>query len=377
VGACRRRVEVIEEIAFVIETDDFPFVVRRLQRYGGRTELLEASPDGAVYALAAGITLRLCVSSSRDWGRSLIAETGSEGHLKKLETVTGRMTSLYGKTAFTSETAFYHKFGLAYIEPELREGYDEIARAQRGTLPLLVTAEDIRGELHAHSTSSDGSHSVEHMAIAARDFGYEYIGITDHSQSLKIARGVPVEDLWKQIQYIDNLNARLAGIRVLKSAEVDILADGTLDYPDELLKELDYTVCSVHSRFGFGKQEQTERIIRAMDNRYFNILGHATGRLLLKRPGYDLDMDRIIDHARQNRCFFEINSSPDRLDLSASNARLASEAGVKIAISTDAHSTREYGTVGYGIDQARRAGLEPASVLNCLPWPSLEPLFRR
>ena len=200
VGACRRRVEVIEEIAFVIETDDFPSVVRRLQRYGGRTELLEASADGAVYALAAGITLRLRLCSSRDWGLCLIAETGSEGHLKKLETVTGKMTSLYGKAAFTSETAFYHKFGLAYIEPELREGYDEIERAQRGTLPLLVTVKDIRGELHAHSTSSDGSHSVEQMAIAARDFGYEYIGITDHSQSLKIARGVPVEDLWKQIQ---------------------------------------------------------------------------------------------------------------------------------------------------------------------------------
>ena len=253
VGACRRRVEVIEEIAFVIETDDFPSVVRRLQRYGGRTELLAASADGAVYALAAGITLRLRLCSSRDWGLCLIAETGSEGHLKKLEAVTGRMTSLYGKAAFTTETAFYHKFGLAYIEPELREGYDEIERAQRGTLPVLVTVKDIRGELHAHSTSSDGSHSIEQMAIAARDFGYEYIGITDHSQSLKIARGVPVEDLWKQIRYIDKLNSRLAGIRVLKSAEVDILADGTLDYPDELLKELDYTVCSVHSRFGFGK----------------------------------------------------------------------------------------------------------------------------
>jgi DNA polymerase (family 10) len=183
--------------------------------------------------------------------------------------------------------------------------------------------------------------------------------------------------MWKQIHYIDQLNSRLAGIRVLKSAEVDILTDGTLDYPDEILKELDYTVCSVHSRFGLSRREQTERILRAMDNRYFNILGHATGRLLLKRPGYDLDLDRIIDHAKQNGCFFEINSSPDRLDLSAENARLASEAGVKIAISTDAHSTREFGTVRYGIDQARRAGLEPPSVLNCLRWSSLEPLFRR
>jgi DNA polymerase (family 10) len=381
VGAYRRRVEVIEEIAFVIDTDDFPSVVKRLQSYGGRTELLSASSDCAVYALAAGVTLRLHLCSSSDWALALIAETGSETHMEKLEAVTGKLTSHYGRGIFPNETAYYREFGLEYIQPELREGHDEIERAQEGTLPPLVTLKDMRGELHAHSTSSDGSHSIEQMAVAARDFGYEYIGITDHSQSLKIARGVSVEDLCKQIRFIDKLNdkqnSRLAGIRVLKSAEVNILADGTLDYPDELLAELDYTVCSVHSRFGFGKQEQTERILRAMDNRYFNILGHATGRLLLKRPGYELDMDRIVHHAKQNGCFFEINSSPDRLDLSAENARLANEAGVKIAISTDAHSTRDFGTVRYGIDQARRAGLEPSSILNCLPWSLLERLFRR
>jgi DNA polymerase (family 10) len=158
---------------------------------------------------------------------------------------------------------------------------------------------------------------------------------------------------------------------------VDILADGSLDYPDDLLRELDYTICSIHSRFGLNRQQQTERILRAMDNRYFNILGHATGRLLLKRPGYEVDMDRIIGHAKAGGCFFEINSSADRLDLSAENARLASAAGVKIAVTTDAHSTREFGTVQRGIDQARRAGLEPASILNCMPWNSLQPLFRR
>jgi len=215
------------------------------------------------------------------------------------------------------------------------------------------------------------------MAAAARTNGYEYIGITDHSQSLKIARGVTVEDLWKQIRFIDRLNEKMTGIRILKSAEVDILADGSLDYPDELLSELDYTVCSIHSRFGLGKAQQTERILRAMDNRYFNILGHATGRLLLKRPGYEIDIERVIAHARQNGCFFEINSSPDRLDLSADNARRAGQAGVKIAISTDAHSTREFGLVRYGVDQARRAGLGKESVLNCMPWESLRRLFQR
>jgi DNA polymerase (family X) len=240
-----------------------------------------------------------------------------------------------------------------------------------------VTAKDLRGELHAHSSSSDGSNSIEQTAAAARDAGNEYIGITDHSRNLKIARGLLVEDLWKQIRFIDALNGRLRGIRVLKAAEVDILADGTLDYPSELLRELDYTVCSIHSRFGLGKTQQTERMLRAMDNPYLNILGHATGRLLLTRPGYEIDVGRVIVHAKQSGCFFGINSSPDRLDLSAENPRLANEAGVRIAVTTDAHSAGELATIRYGIDQARRAGLTKASVLNGLPWKSLAPLFKR
>ena len=158
---------------------------------------------------------------------------------------------------------------------------------------------------------------------------------------------------------------------------MDILADGALDYPDDLLKELDYTVCSIHSRFALGKKAQTERLIRAMDNRYFNILGHATGRLLLKRRGYEIDVERVIDHARQNGCFFEINSSPDRLDLSAENARSAAAAGVMIAVSTDSHSIGELDLVRCGLDQARRAGLRKSNILNGLPWQKLQRLFRR
>ncbi len=377
VGDYRRRVETIEELFFIVETNDFAALIARLKRYGGRTPLVASIKTSATFSLSSDILLRIDQATKENWGLSLIKCTGSKAHLRKLTAAIGGWEGVRRAGPFQSEADFYKTYNLSFIEPELREGYDEVERAQHGTLPVLVTVNDIRGELHAHSTSSDGSHSIEQMAIAARDFGYEYIGITDHSQTLKIARGVPVEDLWKQIRFIDKLNSRLAGIRVLKSAEVDILADGALDYPDELLKELDYTVCSVHSRFAFGKQEQTARILRAMDNRYFNILGHATGRLLLKRPGYELDMDRIVQHAKQNGCFFEINSSPDRLDLSADNARLANQAGVRIAISTDAHSTREFATIRYGIDQARRAGLGSACVLNSLAWASLEPLFRR
>ena len=375
VGEVRRRVEVIEELAFVIETEDFASVVARLQRYGGRTPLVSSGKDNAVFALSSGVLLRIQLAGNKDWGVQMVACTGSAAHLKKLTSMSG---SLRGhKASFPTEQDFYKKSGLRYIEPELREGYDEVEQAAKDALPRLVTAKDIRGDLHAHSTSSDGSDSIEDMAQAARDRGYEYIGISDHSQSLKIAGGVSVEDLWAQIRHIDKLNARLRGFRILKSSEVDILADGSLDYPDELLAELDYTVCSIHSRFGLDRNQQTERLLRAMDNRYFNILGHATGRLLLKRPGYEVDFERLIEKARQEGCFFEINSSPDRLDLCAGNARRAAAAGVLIAVNTDSHSTGELPLIRCGIDQARRAGLEKTSVLNCLPWEKLQPLFKR
>jgi DNA polymerase (family 10) len=210
------------------------------------------------------------------------------------------------------------------------------------------------------------------MAAAAKAKGYEYLGITDHSQSLKIARGVAIAELWTQIRLIDKLNAKGLGIRILKSAEVDILADGSLDYPDDLLSELDYTICSIHSRFRLGRHEQTERVLRAMDHPAFTIFGHATGRLLLKRTGYDLDFERIIEHAKVAGCFFEVNASPDRLDLSAENVRSVSSAGIKIAICTDAHHVRELEYLGCGVDVARRGGVEKAMVLNVAPWSQLQ-----
>lgn len=375
-GDYRRRVDVIEELVFVVETDDFPRVVARMKRYGGRTPLVSYTEDQALFALSSGIHVRLQRATAVEWGFHMLVCTGSSAHLRKLEAAAGSLRPATAKTLATEE-ALYGAFGLTYIEPELREGRDEIAMAKAGTLPTLITERDIRGDLHAHTTSSDGSDSIEAMAAAAKDRGYEYLGISDHSQSLKIARGVSVEDLWEQIRHIDKLNGKSHGFRILKSSEVDILADGTLDYPEDVMKELDYTVCSIHSRFGLDRNAQTERLLRAMDNRHFNILGHATGRLLLKRPGYDIDIERLIDHARHNGCFFEINSSPDRLDLSADNARMAASMGVMIAVSTDSHSTREFGLIRYGIDQARRAGLEKTSILNCHPWQDLQPLFRR
>jgi DNA polymerase (family 10) len=377
VGDYRRRVEVIEELSFLVETDNFAKLTSQMQRFGGRTPLVESTEELAIFGLSSGPLLRINLADAKNWGVSLIRQTGSKAHLKKLSAVSGNLTALQTKGSFPSEQSFYDNFGIAFIEPELREGLEEVRQARRGTLPTLVTAGDIQGDLHMHTEASDGSNSIEQMAAAARDAGYAYIGISDHSQSLKIAGGVSEEKLWSQIRKIDQLNEHVSGIRVLKSAEVDILADGTLDYPDELLQELDYTVCSIHSRFAFGREKQTERILRAMDNRFFTILGHATGRLLLKRPGYEIDMERIAAHAKQAGCFFEINSSPDRLDLSAENARVASRLGILIAISTDAHSIHEFGTIRYGIELARRAGLERTSVLNCQPLEKLTELFKR
>jgi DNA polymerase (family 10) len=376
-GDYRRRVEVVREMHFLIEAADFSAVLRKLKTYGGNADLLESDERSALFKLFSGL-LRVTAATKDKWGAALIEATGSRSHLEQLEKhPPGLTTLLESSESYLTEVAAYNKLGLSFIPPELREGRNEIELAGRDALPSLLTIQDIRGELHAHTTSSDGVDTLEDMAVAARARGLDYIGISDHSQSLKIARGLSIERLRNQLRFIDKLNERLEGIRILKSAEVDILEDGSLDYPDDVLKELDYTICSIHSRFRMSKQEQTTRIQRAMDNRYFTILGHATGRLLFKRPGYEIDIDRLIEHARMTGCFFELNSSPDRLDLSADQARLAREAGVRIAVTTDAHSTRELGYIQYGVDQARRAGLEKQSTLNSLSWKELSREIRR
>jgi DNA polymerase (family 10) len=244
-------------------------------------------------------------------------------------------------------------------------------------LPALVTLEQIRGDLHMHTTESDGANSIAEMAEAALARGYEYIAITDHSQSLKITNGLSQKRLLQHIKAIDKLNDKLRDFRILKSSEVDILEDGSLDYSDLVLRQLDFTICSIHSRFARNREQQTERIMRAMDNPYFGILGHATGRLLLKREGYEIDIKRIIRHATEIGCFFEINSSPDRLDLSDEHAKLAKDAGVLIAVNTDAHSIRELDFMSAGINQARRAWLSPKDVLNTRPVNDLLRLLRR
>lgn len=370
-GAVRRRAETIDGIVFVVETADFPALLERVAAFRGGIDLLETANRNAIFRLPGSVTLTLHGATAENWGTALVTATGTAAHLREL----GRVGALHRRAQ--TESDVYRQVGLAWVPPELREGRDEVALAAHDALPRLVELADIRGDLHMHTTSSDGVDTIEAMAEAARRRGYDYLGITDHSQSLKIARGVSTANLWRQIRRIDKLNAKLEGIRILKSAEVDILADGSLDYPADLLAELDYTICSIHSRFRLGRREQTERVLRAMDDPAFTILGHATGRLLLHRSGYELDLPRVVAHAKARRCYFEINADPDRLDLSADNAREVARAGVRLAIGTDAHRAGGLDYMRCGIDVARRAGLEKSAILNTASLPQLLRAFRR
>ena len=381
-GALRRRVETVSEIALVVATDDFPKTAENLAKFRGGLDVIEgwsatsgragpSSAQTATYQIPGSLRLRIDAAEAKNWGSVWITVTGSSAHLdelKELGTLAAR-----GET----EEAVYAKLRLAWVPPELREGRGEVAQAARDELPQLVEVGDIRGDLHMHTTSSDGVDSLEAMAEAAQARGYEYIGITDHSQSLRIARGVSIADLRKQNRAIDRLNGKLKGIRILKSAEVDILADGSLDYPDDLLAELDYTICSIHSRFQMKKAEQTERLLRAMDHPSFTILGHATGRVLLHRTGYEIDLPRLIEHAKTRGCYFEINADPDRLDLSSDNVRTVAAAGIKVAVCTDAHRVTGMDYMHCGIDVARRAGLTKEDVLNTRSLTQLTRALRR
>ena len=249
--------------------------------------------------------------------------------------------------------------------------------ARQGALPVLVSFSDIRGDLHAHSNWSDGSAPIREMAEAAKLRGYAYIAITDHSRRLGVAHGLNASRLARQIDEIDRLNDELDGFTVLKAIEVDILADGALDLPDKILSRLNLVVASIHYEFDLTRVAQTERAICAMDNRHVSILAHPTGRLISQREPYEIDIERVIGAAHDRGCFLEINAQPGRLDLSDIHARAAKSEGVKVAISTDAHSVVDLGNIRFGVDQARRGWLSATDVINTYSLPELRKLLRR
>jgi DNA polymerase (family 10) len=280
------------------------------------------------------------------------------------------------KITVEKEQDVFNILNMPYIIPELREDCGEVEAALEGELPKVIDIADIKGDLHIHSNWSDGINTIEEIAQYARDLGYKYIAITDHSKSLAIAKGLTERELLKQIEEIKGLNSRIKGISVLSGIEVDILMDGTLDYPDNILKELDIVIASVHTGFKQDKFQMTNRIIKAMNNRYVNIIAHPTGRLLGKRQGYEVIVDEVLKEARENNIILEINASPDRLDLNDILARKAKEMGIKMAVNTDAHEVLRLEEMRYGVFVAKRAWLENKDIINTYPLNDLLNLLK-
>jgi DNA polymerase (family 10) len=265
------------------------------------------------------------------------------------------------------EASFYRTLGLAEIPPELREGFGEVQAAATGTLPVLIERRDLQGFLHCHTGYSDGSTTVEELAVACREAGYSYVGITDHSQSAAYAGGLSPDDLLRQADEIDQVNHKIKGIRVLKGIEADILASGALDYEPATLDRLDFVIGSIHSRFSMGEKEMTVRVLAAMDNPSLTILGHPTGRLLLSRDPYPLALDQILDKAADVGVSIEINADPHRLDLDWRRVREARDKGVTVSIGADAHNLAGLKNVDFGIGMARKGWLTRDQVLNARP----------
>jgi DNA polymerase (family 10) len=385
-GSFRRKKETVADLDILATCRKGSRVMDAFVEYGNVDKVVAKGETRSTIVLRSGIQMDLRVVPEASYGAALHYFTGSKAHniaVRTLGVKKGLKINEYGvfrevkRIAGKKEEEVFDQVGLPFIEPELREGQGEIEAAQQGNLPKLITLKDIRGDLHAHTKETDGRHTLEQMVEAARDRGYQYVAITEHSKRLSMTHGLDAKRLAKRNEEIDRLNGRLKGFSVLKSIEVDILEDGSLDLPDSILKELDLTVCSVHSKFNLPRNKQMERIIRAMDNPYFNILAHPSGRLINERPPYEVDMEGLIKAAKERGCLMEVNAHPDRLDLADIHCKLAKDMGVKLVISTDAHSVNDYDLIRFGVWQARRGWLEKEDVLNTRTADELKKLIKR
>ncbi|WP_147652673.1 DNA polymerase/3'-5' exonuclease PolX [Vulcaniibacterium gelatinicum] len=380
-GSYRRRRDTVGDVDILVAAPPGHALADRLQSFDQVARVLAHGSTRASVVLRNGLQVDLRVVRPESFGAALVYFTGSKAHnivLRGIARARRLKINEYGvyrtggrgagtRIAGETEASVYAAIGLPYIPPELREDHGEIEAAREGRLPVLVERADLRGDLHAHTDASDGHESLERMAQAAREAGLEYLAITDHSAGLKIAHGLDARRLLAQCEAIDRLNAGLRGITLLKGIEVEILPDGRLDLPDDVLARLDLVVGAVHSAFDLPRAKQTARILRAMDHPHFSILAHPNGRLFGTRGPCDVDMERIVRHARERGCALELNSQPERLDLFDLQCRMARDAGVPIAISSDAHRGADFRWLQYGVDQARRGWLEKGDVLNALP----------
>jgi DNA polymerase (family 10) len=384
-GSFRRMRETVGDLDILVTAQADSPVMARFTGYDEVKEVLSAGTTRAGVVLRSGIQVDLRVVGEESYGAALHYFTGSKAHniaIRRLAQERGLKVNEYGvfrgdrRVAGETEESVFRSVDLPFIAPELREDRGEIEAARTGRLPLLVELADLRGDLHAHTTATDGHASIEEMALAAKARGLEYIAITEHSRRLTVAHGLSAQQLSRQIDDIDQLNTELRGITLLKGIEVDILEDGSLDLPDSVLARLDLVIGAVHSKFHLPRHKQTERILRAMDRPHFTILAHPSGRLIGQREPYDVDMPRIIHKARERGCYLELNAHPERLDLLDTQCKMAKEAGVLVAIDSDAHSVLDFDNLRFGVGQARRGWLEKQDVLNTRSLKDLKSLLK-
>lgn len=387
-GSIRRMRDTIGDIDILVTSSDPAEVMRIFVGLPLAHEVLAQGPTKTSILTSDGAQMDVRVVEPDSFGAALQYFTGSKDHnvrLRELAVRRGLRLSEYGvfevkterRIASVTEEEVYAALDLPLIPPELREDRGEIAAAQCGELPHLIEVEDIKGDLHVHTTRTDGHHSVEEMALTARGRGYKYIAICDHSRSVGMAGGLFEDDLLHHAAEIRDVNKRVTGITILAGTECDIRRDATLDYSDDALAQLDFVIAAVHSGFKMDAASMTSRIIDAMHNPYVDALAHPTGRIIGRRDPYEVDVERLLAAAAELGVALEINSYPDRLDLRDVHARRAKEAGVKIVINTDAHDCDHLRLITYGVATARRGWLEPSDVLNTLPLTQLRKSLRR
>jgi DNA polymerase (family 10) len=387
-GSLRRFRETLGDIDLMGTADNPKEVIDAFVAQPQVGQVLAQGSTKATVIVSSGLQVDLRMVEHDSFGSLLQYFTGSKQHnvsLRERERKQGLKLSEYGITViatdklekFSTEEAFYHRLGLQYIPPELREAQGEIEKAEQGAIPKLVALSDIKGNLHAHTEWSDGHDSIEELARAAKDIGYQYIAITEHSAGRGIAHGLDVERLRKQVAAIRALNERLTGIRVLAGIEVDIRADGSLDLPHEMLSELDIVIAAVHSAMNQSEEKMTRRVINAIEDPDVDIIAHPTCRLLGEREPIAIDLEAVFRAAAESNKIMEINAMPDRLDLKDIHAFRARDLGVKLAIGTDAHSIAHLAYMRFGVGVARRAWCEPQHILNTLPLAELLAVLNR
>ena len=385
-GSYRRMKETVGDLDLVVAAKQAAPVIERFVKHPEAREILARGTTKATVVLACGLQVDLRVVAPESFGAALHYFTGSKAHniaVRRMGMALGLKINEYGvfrgeeRIAGATEASVYRAVGLPFIEPELREMQGELRAAKEGTLPDLVTLADLRGDLHVHTTASDGRASLAEMARAAKARGLDYLAITDHASRIAVTHGLDAKRLAAQAREIDALNSSRAGPVLLRGTEVDILEDGSLDLPDAALAKLDLVVGAVHAKFNLSRARQTQRILAAMENPRLSILAHPTGRLIDEREAYDVDMAAIMRKARELGVVLELNAHPDRLDLNDAHCRMARDLGVLVSIGTDAHSVDGLADLRYGIGQARRGWLGKAQVLNARPLAAMKRLLEK